>query len=58
MTYRTALPRLLLLLALWMLVTAAACGLIYLETHGYTTHQQESSPRRTRPPRADFRLRF
>lgn len=44
-------PRLALLLALWMLATAAACGLIYLDTHGYATYDTHA-PRRTRPPDA------
>jgi hypothetical protein len=53
MSVRIPLSRLLLVLALWMLATAAGCALIYLDTHGYAT--LESQPRRThapRPPRA------
>lgn len=40
------LPRLLFLLVVWMLGTAAACGLIYLGT----PLSHASAPHRTRPP--------
>lgn len=48
MTYRSSLPRLILLLLLWMLLLTAACALVFLENAPEIPEQ--SKPLRTRPP--------
>ena len=46
MSYQGSLSRLLLLLAVWMLATAAACGIYLIDQ---AEQEIESVPLRTRP---------